>query len=181
MPELRKVPQQVDGKRLKGLVFDLRDNPGGGLQTAIDVASLFIKDGPIVIERGKPGTQDTRLFATGKTLAPDVPMVVLINAGSASASELVSGAFQDYHRSTLLVMAGYLLAKCTHAPNLRFASAIGQGICQNWSPLGLARIEDLWLKRTLMGTGFITADADVLPLLHPLEFFRPAQIDSAGN
>jgi carboxyl-terminal processing protease len=102
LPELRKALQQLDANNLKGLVFDLRDDPGGGLQTAIDVASLFIKDGPIVIERGKPGTQDTILRATGKTLAPDVPMVVLINAGSASASERVSGALQDYHRATLV-------------------------------------------------------------------------------
>jgi len=83
--------------------------------------------------------------------------------------------------ATPLVVAGYLLAKCTHAPNLRFASAIGQGICQNWSPLGVARIEELWLQHALMGVGFVTAAADVLPRLHPKEFFRPAQVDSAGN
>ena len=83
--------------------------------------------------------------------------------------------------ATPLVVAGYLLAKCTHAPNLRFASAIGQGICQNWSPLGVARIEELWLGHALMGVGFVAAAADVLPRLCPTEFFRPAQVDAAGN
>ena len=83
--------------------------------------------------------------------------------------------------ATPLVVAGYLLAKCTHAPNLRFASAIGQGVCENWSPLGVARTEELWLGHALMGVGFVTAAADVLPRLHPLEFFRPGQVDSAGN
>ncbi len=83
--------------------------------------------------------------------------------------------------ATPLVVAGFLLAKCTHAPNLRFASAIGQGVCQNWSPLGVARTEELWLGHTLMSVGFVAAAADVLPRLHPTEFFRPAQVDSAGN
>ncbi len=83
--------------------------------------------------------------------------------------------------ATPLVTAGYILAKCTHAPNLRFASAIGQGLCQEWAPLGVARIEDLWLKYALTSVGFVTAAADVLPRLHPKEFFRPAQVDSAGN
>ncbi len=83
--------------------------------------------------------------------------------------------------ATPLVVAGYLLAKATHAPNLRFASAIGQGICQDWSPLGLARIENLWLEHALATVGFVTVAADLLPRLHPLEFLRPAQIDAAGN
>ncbi len=83
--------------------------------------------------------------------------------------------------ATPLVAAGYILAKCTHAPNLRFASAIGQGVCQNWAPLGVARIEELWLDKALMNLGFVTIAADVLPRLHPKEFFRPAQVDSAGN
>ena len=83
--------------------------------------------------------------------------------------------------ATPLVTAGYLLAKCTHAPNLRFASAIGQSICEAWSPLGLARIEELWLGHALMSVGFVTAVADLLPRLSPLEFFRPAQIDGHGN
>ncbi|MEP7285462.1 MAG: S41 family peptidase [Chloroflexota bacterium] len=100
--ELRKALTDMDANHLNGLIFDLRDNPGGGLQTAIDVGSLFIKNGPLVLERGKPGTQENVLSATGNALAPDVPMVVLINGGSASASELVSGALQDYKRATLV-------------------------------------------------------------------------------
>ncbi len=83
--------------------------------------------------------------------------------------------------ATPLVVAGYLLAKLTHAPHLRFASAIGQGICQDWAPLGLARAEELWLGKALMTIGFVTAAADVLPRLYPLEFFRPAQVDPRGN
>lgn len=83
--------------------------------------------------------------------------------------------------ATPLVVAGYLLAKLTHAPNMRFASAIGQGICQDWAPLGLARIESLWLDKALINVGFITVAADLLPRLHPIEYLRPAQVDQAGN
>src|SRR5687768_4070751 len=83
--------------------------------------------------------------------------------------------------ATPLVAAGYLLAKRTHAPNLMFASAIGQGLCREWSPLGLARVEGLWLDKSLLNVGFVRAISEVLPRLRPLEFFRPAQMDAAGN
>ncbi len=83
--------------------------------------------------------------------------------------------------ATPLVAAGYILAKCTHAPNLRFASAIGQSVCETWGALGVAHIEDVWLGRALINVGFVTASADLLPRFHPREFFRPAQVDAAGN
>jgi glutaconate CoA-transferase, subunit B len=83
--------------------------------------------------------------------------------------------------STPLVTAGYLLARRTHAPNLYFTSAIGQGVCRQPAPLGLTRIESLWLDRSLNNVGFVRAAADMLPRLQPKEFFRPAQIDPLGN
>jgi glutaconate CoA-transferase subunit B len=83
--------------------------------------------------------------------------------------------------ATPLVAAGYLLAKLTHAPNLLFASAIGQGLCQDWAPIGLSTVEDLWLDKAMVTLGFARSVADMLPVLHPKEFFRPAQVDPAGN
>lgn len=83
--------------------------------------------------------------------------------------------------ATPLVVAGYLLARLTHAPDLRFASAIGQAICDDWAPVGLARIEDLWIGKGLMGSGFIRAVTEHLPRFAPKEFFRPGQMDSFGN
>lgn len=83
--------------------------------------------------------------------------------------------------ATPLVTAGYLLAKLTHAPNLLFASAIGQGLCQDWAPIGLSTVEDLWLDKAMVTLGFARSVADVLPVLHPKEFFRPAQVDPSGN
>ena len=83
--------------------------------------------------------------------------------------------------ATPLVAAAFLLARKTHAPNLYFASAIGQGVCREPAPLSLLQIEKLWLDRALINIGFVSAVADVLPRLHPKEFFRPAQVDQFGN
>lgn len=83
--------------------------------------------------------------------------------------------------ATPLVAAGYILAKRTHAPNLLFASAIGQGVCEDWAPLGLARIESLWLDKALTRFGFARAVTELLPRLAPKEFFRPGQIDRFGD
>lgn len=83
--------------------------------------------------------------------------------------------------ATPLVAAAYLLARHTHAPNLYFTSAISQGICRQPAPLGLTRIESLWLDQSLTTVGFVRAAADMLPRLRPKEFFRPAQVDPQGN
>lgn len=83
--------------------------------------------------------------------------------------------------ATPLVAAAYLLARHTHAPHLYFASAIGQGVCRDPAPLGLTQIESLWIDRSLINLGFIRIAADLLPVLTPKEFFRPAQIDACGN
>jgi acyl CoA:acetate/3-ketoacid CoA transferase beta subunit len=83
--------------------------------------------------------------------------------------------------ATPLVAAGYLLAKCTHAPNITFISAIGQAICRDWAPLGVATIEQLWLKKKLMSISFVNGACDFLPRFGPKEFFRPGQVDAHGN
>jgi glutaconate CoA-transferase subunit B len=97
------------------------------------------------------------------------------------ARQLEDGEVVAQGIATPLVMAGYLLARLTHAPGLQFASAIGQAVCEDWAPLGLARIEDLWLGKARMGGGFIQVAADVLPRFAPKEFFRPGQMDAQGN
>jgi glutaconate CoA-transferase subunit B len=106
---------------------------------------------------------------------PDEIMVVCM------AHQVQDGEIVAQGLATPLVAAAYLLARHTHAPNLYFASAIGQGICKTPAPLGLTRIESLWLDRSLTNVGFVRAAADVLPRLRPKEFFRPAQIDPSGN
>ncbi len=83
--------------------------------------------------------------------------------------------------ATPLVAAGYLLAWKTHAPNLHFASAIGQSVSRTGAPLALGRIESLWLDRSLKQFGFARAAAELLPRIRPMEFFRPGQVDLHGN
>lgn len=83
--------------------------------------------------------------------------------------------------ATPLVTAGYLLAKLTHAPNLLFASAIGQALCQDWAPIGLSTVETLWLDKAMVNLGFVRSAAELLPVFSPKEFFRPAQVDPYGN
>jgi carboxyl-terminal processing protease len=85
----------------KGLVFDLRGNPGGFLDQSIAVSDLFLNDGVVLYERTKDG--DQRVFRSDNDgVAQDIPLVVLINGGSASASEIVAGAIQDRGRGTLI-------------------------------------------------------------------------------
>ncbi len=83
--------------------------------------------------------------------------------------------------ATPLVAAGYLLAKLTHAPNITFISAIGQALCSEWAPLGVATIEALWIGRGQLTVGFVQAACDLLPRFGPKEFFRPGQVDPFGN
>ncbi|MBZ0290776.1 MAG: hypothetical protein K8I30_24330 [Anaerolineae bacterium] len=97
------------------------------------------------------------------------------------ARQVVDGEILAQGINTPLVMAGFILAKCTHAPNAHFTSAIGQGLCQDWAPLGVGRIEDLWLGKAQIHFGFVTGAADLLPSYRPKEFFRPAQVDPHGN
>jgi acyl CoA:acetate/3-ketoacid CoA transferase beta subunit len=83
--------------------------------------------------------------------------------------------------ATPLVLAGYTLARLTHAPNIAFASAIGQTFCRDWAPLSIAHVEALWLGKALGRFDFAQAACELLPTYQPKEFFRPAQVDARGN
>jgi len=83
--------------------------------------------------------------------------------------------------ATPLVLAGYLLARLTHAPHIAFASAIGQTFCRDWAPLSISHVEALWLGKALGRFDFAQAACELLPTYRPKEFFRPAQMDARGN
>jgi len=99
--EFHRELRDLLAKNPKALILDLRDNSGGSLSGAVDVASEFIKKGVIVIEEYKNGKKLT-LEAKGNGQAYDLPLVVLINKGSASASEILAAAIRDYKRGTLI-------------------------------------------------------------------------------
>ncbi|TNE63432.1 S41 family peptidase [Celeribacter sp. SCSIO 80788] len=89
-------------ENVDGIVVDLRNNPGGLLDQAIKVSDAFLDEGEIVSTRGRNPEDSTRVNATPGDLAQGKPVVVLINGGSASASEIVSGALQDHHRAVVV-------------------------------------------------------------------------------
>jgi carboxyl-terminal processing protease len=98
---LQKLRKDSNGK-LVGLVVDLRNNPGGLLDQAVAVSDAFLDKGEIVSTRGRKADSGQRFNAKPGDLADGLPLVVLINGGSASASEIVAGALQDHHRAILL-------------------------------------------------------------------------------
>lgn len=87
---------------LNGLVLDLRNNPGGVLDAAVEVSDAFLNSGLIVYTEGRISESDFRYSATEVTIAEDIPLIVLINGGSASASEIVAGALQDHNRAVIV-------------------------------------------------------------------------------
>ncbi len=101
--ELKKIKNQIGDKNLKGLVLDLRNNPGGLLDQAIKVSDAFLNKGSLIVSI-KGRSTDSKEYAdeADENLIPNLPIVILINEGSASASEIVAGALQDHHRAIIM-------------------------------------------------------------------------------
>ena len=101
----RTSTRQRDGVAPKGIILDLRNNPGGLVDQAVYVSDAFLKQGAVVLTRGRIAEESARYDAQPDALdakIADVPLVVLINGGSASAAEIVAGALQDHKRATLV-------------------------------------------------------------------------------
>ena len=98
---LRREIRKVLGNGAEGIVLDMRGNPGGRLTEAVLVSSIFIEDGEIVSVRGRHRNERTH-DAEGDAIDEDIPVVVLVNGGSASASEIVTGALRDRDRATVV-------------------------------------------------------------------------------
>jgi carboxyl-terminal processing protease len=115
--ELRAALQELLANDPKGLILDLRYNSGGYLDAAIQVGSEFLADGVVAYEEYSDGRRET-FNASGKGVATEIPIVVIVNEWSASASELVAGALQDRGRAQVVGVTTY-----------------GKGTVQNWVPL----------------------------------------------
>ena len=102
--EMNEAIRRAKRRRAKGIVFDLRGNGGGLVTEAQLIASMFIAEGPIVTTRGRAVAERT-LDAVGQPVAGRLPTVVLVDGGTASASEIVSGALQDTKRAKLVGVA----------------------------------------------------------------------------
>ncbi len=99
---LNSLVKQSNMPELRGLVLDLRNNPGGLLAQAVRVSDMFLKEGVIVYTDGRVESQKQKFFAHGRGTEPDYPIVILVNGGSASASEIVAGALKDHGRALVL-------------------------------------------------------------------------------
>lgn len=166
--EFRTTLKELLDQNPVGLVLDLRNNGGGALETAIQVSSEFIGDGVIMYEEFGNGKRDERRAEPGG-LATEIPLVVLINEGSASASEIVAGAIQDRGRGQLVGTTSF-----------------GKGSVQNWIPLvddqGAIRVTIArWLTpngRTIHETG-LTPDVVIELTEEDFQAERDPQLDKA--
>ncbi len=99
---VEKIKNFEKSKKLTGYILDLRNNPGGLLTQAINVADFFLNDGEIVSTKGRKASENRRFFAKKGDKVKGKPLIILINNGSASASEIVAGALKDHKRAILL-------------------------------------------------------------------------------
>lgn len=132
--ELQKMEKSE--KPLKGLILDLRDNPGGVLDQAIRVSDIFLDEGVIMTSKGRL-ERHTRVYSATKNGRPRTyPMVVLINGGSASASEIVAGALQDDKRALILGSTSFGKGSVQAIENLRDGYALKLTIARYYTPSG---------------------------------------------
>ena len=99
---IASISKEIPADKLAGYVVDLRNNPGGLLDQAVSVSSAFMSRGEVVSTRGRTAEETQRFTARGGDITKGKPLVVLINGGSASASEIVAGALRDHKRATLI-------------------------------------------------------------------------------
>ncbi len=169
-PELLAALKDLMAQKPKGIILDLRNNGGGFLSTSVEVTSQFVGEGVVLYEQYGDGTRTTYdVIPGGLATNADIPMVVLINEGSASASEIVAGALQDLGRAKLVGVVSY-----------------GKGSVQNWIPLsgdnGAVRITVAkWLtpnENTIHEVG-LTPDYEVELTAEDLTAGRDPQLDKA--
>ena len=149
--ELNDALKDLEKKNVAGYVLDLRNNPGGYLTAAIEMSDAFLNDGEIVSTRGKEKADIERVFAKPGDLVNGKPVVVLINHGSASASEIVAGALQDNGRAIVMGSQSFGKGSVQQQKPLGDGSAIHITIARYYTPSG----------RSIQNEG-ITPDIEVL-------------------
>ena len=124
------------GKPLQGLIIDLRNNPGGILESAIALSDLFIREGLIVYTKGRHNESLEEFFATETVIMEGKPIIVLINNGSASASEIVAGALQDHKRAMIVGTTSFGKGSVQTILPLPDDNAIKLTTARYYTPLG---------------------------------------------
>ncbi len=135
--DLKKALKELGVKDLKGLILDLRNNPGGILQDAIEVAECFIvKPNMIVSTRGRLPDQNQEYFSENEDAFLEIPLVILINKGSASGAEIVAGAIKDWHRGILIGIQTFGKGSVQSVLPLRDGSALKLTTATYFTPNG---------------------------------------------
>ena len=132
--ELKKHIEQLQAQGMKGLILDLRSNPGGSLKEAQDISSLFLTQDLVVYLKYKNG-QETRYNRTMPSLG-NFPLIILVNGGSASASEIVTGAIKDYKRGTIIGQKTFGKGIVQEVIPLEGGDAIKLTVAQYFTPNG---------------------------------------------
>ena len=130
-----KLNKQSDNN-LQGLIVDLRNNPGGVLGAAVGITDLFLQSGKIVETKGRSSNSELKYEATARDISNGMSLVILINEGSASASEIVAGALQDNKRATILGTKSYGKASVQTIQELSDGSALKLTTAKYYTPLG---------------------------------------------
>jgi carboxyl-terminal processing protease len=138
MAEAIAKEKKAIGKNFKGVVLDLRNNPGGLLDQAIDISDAFLDQGEIVSTRSRNPAESKRYSATRGDLIHGLPMVVLINEGSASASEIVAGALKDHKRAIVLGMKSFGKGSVQTVVPIKDHGAIRLTTARYYTPSGVA-------------------------------------------
>ncbi len=133
--EAEKLKSEAKGE-FAGLVLDVRSNPGGVLNAAVSVADAFLADGLIVYTEGRINNADLRFNATPDDILEGAPLVVLVNGGSASASEIVAGALQDHHRALVMGTRTFGKGSVQSIMPLRNGTAIKMTTARYFTPSG---------------------------------------------
>lgn len=149
--EMRKALAQANGMKAKGIVLDLRNNPGGLLNAATDVVDMFVDEGVIVGMKGRFERANEVIYATRGTQTR-LPVVVLVNEGSASASEIVSGALKDLKRAKIVGKKTFGKGSVQTLFHLSDGSAMFITIARYYTPSGLV-IDHVGLKPDLTVEG----------------------------
>ena len=133
--EIYKLKKSSDNK-LTGLILDLRNNPGGVLGSAVGVSDLFLQEGKIVYTKGRTINSQLEYFATPQDILDGLPLLIMVNEGSASASEIVAGALQDNKRATIVGEKSYGKASVQTIQELNDGSALKLTTARYYTPLG---------------------------------------------
>ena len=174
--DLREALADLHGKKMKGLLLDLRSNPGGLLEQAVRVADTFLTGGPIVTTSSQDPHQREEKFARRGGTEPNYPMVVLINGASASASEIVAGALKNHDRALIIGEQSFGKGSVQVLYNFQDGSALKLTVAQYLTPGDLS-IQGVGIVPDIAITP-MTVDRDDMDLKVDETFIRESDLQS---